>query len=442
MSTARPCCDPDAPSAGGCACGDPAAAVLVPAERNRFFTGKYMTARDFTAEQAYFLSRHRLHQRALHGAGIACGLDVVPHPDGQCAADGTVTVTPGIALDCYGREVVVRKPLSVNLAEMLDYHSDCDAKREPPTEGKHDLLLGVWYTAAGAELVPVLADEDGCAPRKDHNRIREGSAVGWITASAGKECWGRNRRPCRPCPPNVPPTETDIPDSLTEVLEPLCDEKCGGFVPLARLTFQLPAKTVKDKDLELVIDKTGRRHLPGPLDPGQLTHICGVNWSHGGRTCAGDLPPERTSTEAKWGSKWDHQWVRLTVTFDRPLAKDHPAGPEVPGLAALNRLFVVRYESDHGFLAPLPGACETQVTLSECRRHLHYITQLHRPTKGRSWVVHITLDCDFLTDEFGRAVDGDHLSGSLGRPKDDPLLGPSGDGVEGGTFESWFQLDW
>ena len=32
-------------------------------ERNRYLTGKFMTARDFCIEQDYELSRHRLHQR-------------------------------------------------------------------------------------------------------------------------------------------------------------------------------------------------------------------------------------------------------------------------------------------------------------------------------------------------------------------------------------------
>jgi hypothetical protein len=44
--------------------------------------------------------------------------------------------------------------------------------------------------------------------------------------------------------------------------------------------------------------------------------------------------------------------------------------------------------------------------------------------------VYITLKCDFLLDCHGVAVDGNHLGGVL----------PSGDGVPGGTFESWFRV--
>ena len=48
----------------------------VETERNRYFTGKYMTARDFSGEQAYFLSRYRLHNRLLVGLGVVTGLEV------------------------------------------------------------------------------------------------------------------------------------------------------------------------------------------------------------------------------------------------------------------------------------------------------------------------------------------------------------------------------
>ncbi len=45
-----------------------------------------MAAREFIAEQRYFLSHHRLHNRLLHGWGVVCGLGVTPHPDPACPA--------------------------------------------------------------------------------------------------------------------------------------------------------------------------------------------------------------------------------------------------------------------------------------------------------------------------------------------------------------------
>ena len=38
--------------------------------RNTWFDGKYVTAADLVAEQDYFLSKHRRHDRLLHGWGV------------------------------------------------------------------------------------------------------------------------------------------------------------------------------------------------------------------------------------------------------------------------------------------------------------------------------------------------------------------------------------
>src|SRR5260370_21219076 len=65
-----------------------------------------MAARDFQNEQDYFLSRHRLHNRLLHGWGIVCGLKVTPHPNPDCA-NRWVVIHPGIAIDCCGRELII-----------------------------------------------------------------------------------------------------------------------------------------------------------------------------------------------------------------------------------------------------------------------------------------------------------------------------------------------
>ena len=42
----------------------------------------------------------------------------------------------------------------------------------------------------------------------------------------------------------------------------------------------------------------------------------------------------------------------------------------------------------------------------------------------------MTLRCDFILDYRDNPVDGDHLRGRR----------PTGDGVAGGTFESWFRV--
>jgi hypothetical protein len=84
---------------------DPCAAPpepCIPVRRNRYFTGKFMNALDFTNEQTYLVRRRWLHNRLLHGWGIACGLEVTPPPDDvpDACKNRVVIVQPGVAIDC------------------------------------------------------------------------------------------------------------------------------------------------------------------------------------------------------------------------------------------------------------------------------------------------------------------------------------------------------
>jgi hypothetical protein len=68
--------------------------------RPRFFTGKLLTAEDFTQEQQYVLDKLKRHNRSLHGFGIVSGLKVT-------TKSGKIAVDPGLALDCQGNEIVI-----------------------------------------------------------------------------------------------------------------------------------------------------------------------------------------------------------------------------------------------------------------------------------------------------------------------------------------------
>lgn len=82
-------------------------------ERLRYFHGQLLTARDFEDEQAYQLDKARAHNR-LHGYGTVCGLAVVATDPPSTS----VVVEPGVALDCCGREIVLTRPLTVDIADL------------------------------------------------------------------------------------------------------------------------------------------------------------------------------------------------------------------------------------------------------------------------------------------------------------------------------------
>lgn len=76
-----------------------------PLERNRYFYGKMLTARDFETEQRYFNNKRRLLNRTLFGAGVVCGLGVCRNDD------VSFSLETGLALDYMGREICVSAPV-------------------------------------------------------------------------------------------------------------------------------------------------------------------------------------------------------------------------------------------------------------------------------------------------------------------------------------------
>ncbi len=80
-----------------------------PLERNRYFYGKLLTARDFEIEQRYFNNKRRLINRTIIGAGVVCGLGVYQNDD------TSFSVETGFALDYLGREIVVSEPIIKNI---------------------------------------------------------------------------------------------------------------------------------------------------------------------------------------------------------------------------------------------------------------------------------------------------------------------------------------
>lgn len=85
------------------------------AEQPRFFEGQYLRADDLQALVTYFGELHARHQLGSHSWGIAAGLDLVytTSPLGDVEA----WLTPGLAIDGYGRTIVVPEafPLDAGL---------------------------------------------------------------------------------------------------------------------------------------------------------------------------------------------------------------------------------------------------------------------------------------------------------------------------------------
>lgn len=79
-------------------------------QRPAFFDGQRLTASDLEAAQRYHRELRWLHNRSLHNWGIAFGYAV----SGK-RGDRTVTVQPGYAFDCNGRELILFEAMTLTI---------------------------------------------------------------------------------------------------------------------------------------------------------------------------------------------------------------------------------------------------------------------------------------------------------------------------------------
>jgi hypothetical protein len=91
--------------------------------RPHFYDGQALTAADLNAVQDYHRELLWLHQRTLHGSGIASGFAVT-----GAKGDKSVTVAPGYAIDAQGRSIVLDSPRVLDIPSVV---SDSAGKAVP-----------------------------------------------------------------------------------------------------------------------------------------------------------------------------------------------------------------------------------------------------------------------------------------------------------------------
>ncbi len=422
-------------------CGDSCGEIA--SQRMLYFPGRYMSARDFTDEQNYFHTRRLLHNRILHGWGVVCGLYVYPHPLEGCRKDH-VKVDCGIALDCCGHELIVPKPVVPPPIPWAGRpaHSPAELPPVPPNEqtaqAAHDPnpapppplddqwypLLCLEYQETEIECVPVLYSEHNCdKERREFSRISESYTPcwHWVRQSDLSKYHWKYRGTGYP-PPRVGPDGCPEPCPADDCYEAHKDPRRCCLEPDCPPDHCLPIALIRaDGDepiTEAQIVTLGRPVLPPA--PSTLTHICHINWPHGGIVSRGQL---------------EHHLSRLEVRFDRRLGRsDSHVG--LFGPRGINpATFVVQFGGvyeDLDFVAytdppHVEHGCVAVFTIdprSQPHHHELPFSYLENQT------VFVSLKCDFILDCHDVAVDGNHLGGIL----------PSGDGVPGGTFESWFRV--
>jgi hypothetical protein len=393
---------------GGTHEGAGAGRDAVTTTRLRWFTGRFLTARDLTDEQDYHLERHRLHNRLLHGWGVVCGLQVHPHQRQDCEHEW-VWVDQGIAIDCHGREIVlpcreaVKWPVDPERTSDEDAHAVlCLCYDECLTDPQPAIVAGCEHGTATEpgrveerwrfEVHPV--DDEPEDPHDPWAALARGDEPGH---DHGCRCGGHGDCGC-----GSPGGDG--------CLTPAC--ALGDCVPIALLT------RCKGQSIEVDAEREGRRpavrrSMPPPAT--YLTHVVATNWQHAGDLDVDDL--EKAAGE-------------LRVTFDRDLAAGDPSRVGVN-----EHTFLVEIEDSTGARERLRFDPDHPPRVDDGRVAVFTVTPDALRASGRRGAtrslvgdtVFVTLLGDLVHDCHGLPVDADFF-GSL----------PSGDGVRGGVLRSWF----
>ena len=129
---------------------------LVAPRRNRYFYGKLMDVFHFEMEQCYMNRKRWLLNRLSLGQGVLCGLDVMSHDDQVC-------VTPGVAIDGLGREIIAPVQMCIDPWDLTD---ECGGvKQHLSKETGHKVYICLGYNECLTDYAPVLVTD--CNTKED-----------------------------------------------------------------------------------------------------------------------------------------------------------------------------------------------------------------------------------------------------------------------------------
>jgi hypothetical protein len=132
--------------------------------RNRYFYGKLLDVFHFDLEQDYLNGKRWLLNRLVNGYGVLCGLDVQPVEKVRA-----VKVTPGIALDRGGREIIVPRT-----SDAIPLRPATTSHQPPPGYCDEDYVhLCICFQQCESDPTPVLVDECGQATSCSASSIQE-----------------------------------------------------------------------------------------------------------------------------------------------------------------------------------------------------------------------------------------------------------------------------
>ena len=177
-------------------------AALHAPRRNRYFAGKLLDPAGLQMEQEYSRGADAQLSRLVLGAGVVCGLDVTAGGSGD---DRGIRVSPGLALDGWGRRIVVPcetdvlalpadAPRSATMVVRLRYHAHAADPVPVPVPADADQedgsQAGTWIEAYRVEIregtAPAAAADDRTAMALE--LVRAGQVADTLATLARTAC--------------------------------------------------------------------------------------------------------------------------------------------------------------------------------------------------------------------------------------------------------------
>lgn len=278
-------------------------------------------------------------------------------------------------------------------------------------------------------------------------------------AGLGIDLVERENRLCTE-PPTVRLEGTSPSRTLYLGIPPGCDGVQGPEGPgiskvvVNPLPCEQPPTAVLDPDPQRPPHQILTLGIPGNCDQ-SLTKITSINWPHDGqKTWQAFLQDGLQidfSDEVSTKPGHDQGWFLVSFELSGGQRNVLPSsGSPLAGIFALmltflwpiGSLLIYPVDIKKGSISwqpPVGSSADWHAHWNVSPLELtNYIALLRFFAADFKVLVRVVAKCDFLIDKQGKCVDGNHLRGSvrLGNVAGDE----SGDGVNGGEFESWFEL--
>lgn len=347
-------------------------------ERNNYYLGKLLTVRDFEAEQAYFNKKRWLINRTILGWGVVWGLEVYKK-------DEKFYVKPGMAIDCYGREILVREEEGIK-SPLLQCHTEQKETNENNTNENKTFRVLLKYGEKKMECLPLPPMACEQTEKAEYNRIQDSFEMS-VEPEPETGTQGQGQLPL-----HTSQEEKSIKD---------CTAPCLVI-----------AKIMKTGS-EIQVDSSFHRRQVYRFTT-DYPHVIKTSWAHGKEMEYKNFENiYKNCIEVWFDCKMDTSTLNEITFVVMVKTLDQATGS-------------LRYEQ-------IPGTIEYKYDdeKKDSSATFAFSQNLSNPSiseKGHEFVV--VLKGDFILSAQGMALDGNFIGGKL----------PSGNGTQGGDFFSNFYV--